>query len=167
MATYVNNLRLEQRKERLEHIERQLKDLYGPLFAFSTALEKAYEAFRSFYRPGIPYWNPPESDSSKVTTADEVTAFHLWVREVFMPLNRQLVQTVVDHSELLEEPEIPQCLLDLLAHVAAYEGIIREWELGNFSHRTPLIRYPNDNLPQYASKHYLRLKKLQAKLQRR
>ena len=84
-----------------------------------------------------------------------------------MPLNRQLVQAIVNHSELLEEPEIPECLLNLLAHVSAYEGIIKEWESNNFSHHAPLVRYPSKELPRYASTHYLRLKKLQANLQRR
>jgi len=167
LAKYLNDLRLAQRKERLEHVEKQLRDLYGPLYALCTALEKAYASFRSFYRPGIPYWDPPESQPSRVTTAEEVAAFHLWVKEVFMPLNRQLVRAVVDHSELLEEPEIPQCLLDLLAHVSAYEGIMKEWELDNYSHHTPLVRYPGKELVPYATRHYLRLKKLQASLQRR
>ena len=167
LAAYLNNLRLEQRKEQLDHIERQLRDVYGPLYAISTAGEKAYESFRSIYRPGVPFWDAPESDLSRVTTAEEVAAFHLWVKEVFMPLNRKLVQAIVNHSELLEEPEIPQCLLNLLAHVSAHEGIIKEWEQGNHSHHTPQLRYPGKELPEYASMHYLRLKRLQASLQRR
>ena len=166
-AKYLNDLRLTQRKERLEHVENQLRDLYGPLFAISKASEKAYESFRSFYRHGIPYWDAPESDPSRVTTPEEVAAFHLWAKEVFMPLNRQLVQTIVNHSDLLEESEIPECLLELLAHVSAYEGLIKEWDANNFSHHTPLIRYPSVELPKYAFTHYLRLKKVQAELQRR
>jgi hypothetical protein len=167
LVKYLNDLKLTQRKERLQHVENQLRDFYGPLFAISQALSKGYESFRSFYRPGLPYWDSPESDPKRVTTPEEVAAFHLWTKEVFMPLNRQLVQTIVNHSDLLEESEIPNCLLDLLAHVSAYEGIIKEWDLNNFSHHTPLIRYPSTEFPQYVSTHYHRLKKLQAKLQGR
>jgi hypothetical protein len=167
LVKYLNDLKLTQRKEQLQHIENQLRDFYGPLFAISKALSKAYESFRSFYRPGIPYWNAPESDPTRTTTPEEVAAFHLWMEEVFMPLDRQLVQIIVHHSDLLEESELPQCLSDLLAHISAYEGIIKEWDLNNYSHHTPLIRYPTDEFPQYVSMHYHRLKNLQAKLQGR
>jgi hypothetical protein len=167
VATYLNGLRLAQRKEQLDLVERQLRDLYGPLVALCTANEMAYhQAFRKLYRPEIPMWDPPREDPARWPTQDEISAFHLWTKEVFMPLNREVFQRIVNHTDLLIEAEMPQCLLDLLAHITAYEGLIKEWEGGNMSHHTPVIRFPGD-LKEYALGHYQRLKEQQARLQGR
>jgi hypothetical protein len=167
LAKYAHDLSLTRRKERLEYIERQLRDLYGPLFALANASEMAYHrAFREFYRPGgIPMWNPPDNDPSRVTTSEEVAAFHQWVRAVFMPNNRRMVTIIIDHTDLLVEDEMPECVLQLLAHVSAYEGIINEWDNKNELHHTPTIRYPGEILA-YASHHYVSLKRQQSELQR-
>ncbi|MER6468031.1 hypothetical protein [Streptomyces collinus] len=37
VVTYLNGLRLTQRQERLARVNRQLSDLYGPLFALTEA----------------------------------------------------------------------------------------------------------------------------------
>jgi len=167
VATYLNGLRLTQRKEQLDLVERQLRDLYGPLVALCTANEMAYhQAFRKLYRPGIPMWDAPRGDPERQPTKEEVSAFHLWTKEVFMPLNREIFERVVHHTDLLIETELPQCLLDLLAHISAYEGLLKEWEDGNLSHHTPVIRFPGE-LKEYASTHYRCLKKEQTRLQGR
>ena len=54
LITYLNNLRLSQRKERLERVNRQLGELYGPLFSLTQASDKAYLAFRNKYRSEYP-----------------------------------------------------------------------------------------------------------------
>lgn len=118
-AKYLNDLRLVQRKERLEYIESQLRNLYGPLFALANAGKVAYyQGFRQLYRPGMPMWDPPTNDPTKVTTQEEVRAYHQWMRAVFIPINKQMVKQIIDHTDLLVEQQMPQCILDLLAHVS-------------------------------------------------
>ena len=46
LVTYLNNLKLSQRTERLERINRQLGELYGPLFALTQSSDRAWKAFR-------------------------------------------------------------------------------------------------------------------------
>jgi hypothetical protein len=100
-ATYLNNLRLAQRKDQLELVDRQLRDLYGPLLALCTANSMAYhKAFRVLYRPGgIPMWDPPDGDPDNWPTKEEVAAFQLWTKEVFMPINREIFQRVVSQTD--------------------------------------------------------------------
>lgn len=50
--------------------------------------------------------------------------------EVFMPVNARIVDVVTNNAELLIEPEMPQCLLDACAHVAAYQAVLKQWEDG-------------------------------------
>ena len=57
LITYRNNLRLNERKDRLDRVTRQLSDFYGPLFATVSASQAAWEVFRNQYRPGGAFWD--------------------------------------------------------------------------------------------------------------
>ena len=63
LITYFNNLRLSQRKEKLERVNSQLRELYGPLFALVNTSEIAWKSFRSVYRPSGAYFNGIEQPS--------------------------------------------------------------------------------------------------------
>jgi hypothetical protein len=46
IATYLNNLQLSRRKDRLERVNRQLSELYGPMFSLTHASSIAWKWFR-------------------------------------------------------------------------------------------------------------------------
>ncbi len=48
---YWNDLRIAERKDRLERTNCQLRDLYGPLFALQRAGAATWQKFRERYRP--------------------------------------------------------------------------------------------------------------------
>jgi len=50
-VTYRTNLRLVQRNDRLERINRQLSEFYGPLLALTRSSDQSWKAFRKRYRP--------------------------------------------------------------------------------------------------------------------
>ena len=47
LLTYRNNLRLSERRDRLDRVSRQLTEFYGPLFATASAGNAAWALFRS------------------------------------------------------------------------------------------------------------------------
>jgi hypothetical protein len=212
LATYFNGLRLAQRKDRLDRVNRQLSELYGPLLALVSASHHSWEAFRRHYRTTTwSYWDPKDPPNQ-----EEEQAWRQWMRHVFMPLNERMMELVVTKADLLEtttttlqeprdrvsedpderitpasdradnrgdgirddrrdrrprgtpgardeigpRPEIPKCLLDLAAHVAAYQAFIAQWDEGNFSDHKSLINFPPDVL-NYATKTFARLKEEQ------
>jgi len=158
-VTYRNNLRLAARNDRLDRLNRQLQELYGPLVALVHAANRSWDVFRSQYRPGGSYWgrDPPP-------TEEEARAWRLWVSTVFMPLNRQMRDAVVTHADLLLEDDVEPCLLDLCAHVAAYEAILERWEGGDYEEHAPPLPFPRDRLSAYAANAYRRLKSQQKAL---
>lgn len=158
MFTYFNNLRLAKRKDRIDRIDRQLRDFYGPLFAIDQASTRVWKAFRTQYRPGGRYWDP-----SDPPTKEEADAWRLWMKEVFMPLNLEVVKIITDHADLLEEAEMPEILLELCAHVYGYIPIMKAWESGDFSWNTSVINFPF-RIRKYAEENYQNLKREQAKL---
>ena len=82
LATYLNNLRLSQRAEKLERVNRQLGELYGPMFALTNASDIAWRAFRSVNRSGKAYFG-----DGKPPSESELQAWRLWISTVFMPVN--------------------------------------------------------------------------------
>lgn len=149
--TYFNNLRLARRKDKLDRIDRQLRDFYGPLFALDQASNIMFVAFTKQWKPSRP------------RTEEDNTRFRLWVAEVFMPLNLQIVKIITEHADLLEEEKMPDILLALCAHVYGYKLIMKSWELGDYTQLSPGIAFPS-KLREYAVEHYQYLKMEQTKL---
>jgi hypothetical protein len=158
--TYLYNLKLSQRKDRLDRVNQQLSDFYGPLLALASSGSSAWEAFRKRYRPGSrSFWSdtPPP-------TPEEEGAWRLWMKEVFMPVNLRIVGVITQHTDLLDESQMPQVLLDACAHVAVYQAIVRKWELGDFSEHVSVINFPGVELTRFAADGFARLKTEQSEL---
>lgn len=158
-AAYINNLRILQRQERLKWVNRQLGELYGPLYALSHASFISWQKFRQSYRPESKFFfaaDPPNET--------DLENWRLWMTTVFMPLNTRMYNLVLEKSELLIEPTLSECLLDLCAHVASYQPIIHQWENADFSEHAPLVNHPGERLLTYAREGYLQLNTEQSKL---
>jgi hypothetical protein len=160
LLTYRNNLRLAQRKDRLDRVTGQLSKFYGPLLALSKASDSAWHEFRRQYRPNVQSFWVPDSPPSE----DEAAAWRLWMTSVFTPFNREMRDLVVNRADLLEEDEVPGCLLDLCAHVAAYEPVLSAWANGDYRKHTATLNFPARELAAYASTAFRRLKAEQNQL---
>lgn len=159
-ATYAYNLKLARRQDRLSRVSRQLSDFYGPLFALSESGASIWDGFRTQYRPdGKSYWDPADPPSEA-----DAEAWRLWMTDVFMPLNRQMVGVVVQKADLLDESEMPEVLLDVCAHVAAYEAVLKQWTRGDFSRNTSVVDFPRRALVRYTRESFRRLKREQNQL---
>ncbi|MFB7756931.1 hypothetical protein ACFC18_46280 [Streptomyces sp. NPDC056121] len=123
-ATYLTNLRLERRKEHLDRVNRQLGELYGPLYAQAEAVDRAWHKFVAVSGN---VWARPFP-----VTSEQAAAWRLWMSTVFMPLNRRMVETVISHADLLRETTIPEPLKELCAHVACYEPLVARWQEDGF-----------------------------------
>ena len=145
IATYLNGLRLARRKDRLDRVSKQLSDFYGPLLALSRATERSWSAF-------------VDAHGSMPSAEDRKAHFRLWMREVFMPLNIRMVDVVTNKADLLDEPYVPELLLELCAHVASYRAILKRWEEGDFSETAAKIPFPGPDLNAYAERTFARLK---------
>jgi hypothetical protein len=161
LCGYVYSLALARRKDELDRINRQLSDLYGPLFALSETGAYVWSSFRTTYRPYQGgYWNVKYGE----VTESQAKAFRLWMEHVFMPLNKTMRDTVIANADLLEGDNMPQCLLDLCAHASAYEALHADWSSGDYSRHRPSVNFPADSLREYASAQFCRLKAEQSRL---
>jgi len=159
-VAYVVNLRLAQRSDQLAWVSRQLSDFYGPLYALVNATEISWRAFRANHRPGGSFWGDPDNPPSEADAA----AWRLWMSLVFMPLNRQMRDLVVTKAQLLDEDQVPDCLLTLCAHVSTYEAILGQWANGDFSEHVSAVPFPRQELTKYAVESFGPLKSKQQRL---
>jgi hypothetical protein len=72
-----------------------------------------------------------------------------------------MMDLVVNRADLLEGTEIPECLLDLCAHVSSYEALLKQWEKGDITENWPIINFPTRELLTYAEQEFCRLKQEQ------
>jgi hypothetical protein len=158
------DLILAQRNDRLVRINRQLSDFYGPLLAFTRASEESWQSFRRQYRPGGgSYWK-----SDPPATVEDAVAWRLWMTTVFVPVHQRMMDLVLMHADLIEEPDMPVCLLVLCAHVAGYQAVLKEWETGEISVKREdnisIVNFPSRELAEYAAAAFSQLKAEQARL---
>lgn len=116
LFTYFYGKRQEQRKNRLERINRQLDELYGPMLAIVQSSQQAWECFLAKHND-----NPKFYKKENNPTSEEVAEFHKWMASVFMPNNEKLYAIITNNTSLMVEDEIPKVLLDLFAHIMEFK----------------------------------------------
>lgn len=161
VATYLNGLYLSKRQAKLERVNQQLRDLYGPLYALSQAEGRSWRAFRRQHRPKGIYWDPKSPPSES-----EAKAWRTYITEVCMPLYQNMEKTYLKHSDLLREETMPSQLMELSAHIAGYRIVTSQWKEGDYSNHLSYFNYPGEKIREYAKRGYLELKAEQAKLLR-
>src|ERR1041384_2548469 len=154
LATYLNNLRLSQRKDKLDRVNRQLSELYGPMFSLTHASNIAWQGFRSKHRPHGAYFDGTELPE------EDLAAWRLWMTTVFMPINTKLYELILNKSDLLIETKMPESLLLLCAHVASYQAVLEQWKNQDYSEHMSVIEYPRQ-IERYAQDSYTKLKGIQ------
>lgn len=159
IAKYLNDLRIIKRKDKLERINRQLKDFYGPLLSLTSSSDASWTVFRLNYRNETKGYfnlkNPP--------TEKEKEIWRTWITTVFHPVNEIIYNKVLENGDLIIESIFPEPLKDLCAHYESYKPVIEQWKKGNYDEHLSLLNYPRDIL-SYAKKSYEHLKNEQQKL---
>jgi hypothetical protein len=157
---YWNAQRLSQRQARLDRVNRQLEELYGPILALSSASAISWSVFRTRYRPDDYYFFEPSVE----LTVEERDAWVAWMKTVFMPSNRSIYQLIVSKTHLLDGDDMPPPLLDFLAHVAGYEVVMDAWSRNDYSQLTSLTNHPGDAFNEYLRTSFSHLKRRQQDL---
>ncbi|MGW3174022.1 hypothetical protein [Streptomyces sp. NPDC001153] len=163
LATYLNNLRLSQRQERLSRVNRQLSEFYGPMLALTETGTQIFNAFmeRAATRPD---GRSPFAAGGEPPTSEELTEWRLWVSTVFLPSIQAMRDIVVTKADLLAERQVPPVLLELSAHVSGYEITAAKWANGDYTQHLSVTPFPGEELTRYVRTSFTRLKEEQASL---
>lgn len=130
LVTYLNNLRLARRADRLKYIAMQLEELYGPLYVITQTGSILYEAYSKRSHD----YNSKEKDIE----------WQLWVKNVFFPLNVELEKIIINKAFLTKENKLHPSILLFLAHNSGYKVLIEKWEKKDFSDLISVVPFPNE-----------------------
>eukprot|EP00775_Hariotina_reticulata_P010439 gene10439-10597_t len=158
---FFNSKVQEERKARIERVNEQLREFYGPLLACVTATKAAYNAMvkqhspdgtmKAFQRACI---DDPDGSEAK--------AYRMWMDKVLQPLNEKAACIIAEHIDLLDAQHVVPELLQLVAHVNTMRVILHKWKDGE-THGWSVISYP-DKLQEYVVNEFARIKARQAQL---
>lgn len=95
--TYLNNLKLARRNDRLTRVNRRLSDFYGPLLALISSREASWNAFGARYGPQGSFWM-----DTPVPAREEAEAWRLWMTPQFMPVNKSMMELVFKHADPID-----------------------------------------------------------------
>jgi hypothetical protein len=123
-----NSRENERRKARLELINRQLSELYAPMYISCVAGRTAHDALMSKLN------RSPDSElfeKNSMPSKIDVDEWMLWMEHVFMPLNTIREKIVLEKFHLLLREDREQALSvsqDLLEHVCWCRAMVAKWK---------------------------------------
>lgn len=154
LITYWNNVRVSKRKEKLELVTKRISEFYGPLYVSTQTGEKALlSLLRKLGKESV-FDKPTEKD---------LIEWRIWVESVFMPINNRIEHLIVEKAYLIQEQEIPTCLLDFIAHYSGLKAVVKKWENGDLSENQSVVNFPSE-IQKYAANSYWQLKEKQLEL---
>ena len=156
-VTKQNELELARRRERLELVDRMINQFYGPLYIATKAGARAHKALQN--KMGKKDLFPQNEMPNERVLAE----WRYWVQSVFVTLNQLREDVILQNAHLIRETEIPECLLDFIAHASAYKTMVAKWNSGDYSEYIPVLGFPQE-IAEYSEKSYVALKTEQAEL---
>ncbi|NEE21624.1 hypothetical protein G3M58_86085 [Streptomyces sp. SID7499] len=112
----------QKREARLHHIEKQLEQLYGPLFFL---LHEGTSSFRDFCQTlGRPYIFGP---GDEISPADLET-WLFWVDNDLMPRNVAIQELLASNAHLIEGPRMPASYLEFIDHHNSWRVSHLRWK---------------------------------------
>jgi hypothetical protein len=137
----------EHRKNQIQIVNTQIEKLYGPLYAFSVANQRAWRELHDKYRSGKTYF----FDDQDKPSAELVEVWRRWMKTVFMPMNLKMESAIIENAQLLDGNRIYPSFVDLIAHVESYKATVAKWKDTDDLHddryrmageNTAVIEYP-------------------------
>ena len=159
LAKYANDIKIANRKDKLERVNRQLKELYGPLLSLLSSSNSSWNKFRNSYRKNAgAYFDPNDPPTER-----EKEIWRNWMQTVFIPNTEKGYEIIIKNGDLIINDEFPKCFKDFCAHVETYRPVLKKWHENDFTEHTALINYPLE-IVAYVEEAYKELKSEQNKL---
>lgn len=130
--------RRERREEAsLSHLQRQIEELYGPLYGlieFGTAIREIEEQ-------RLPKASRNDDGSPKDEQGGRVLQF--FREHYYLPLNKQMIELIRTKLYLLDSDAIPKSFTNFIRHAAQFESFHQLWKEADIStHGVKPIKYP-------------------------
>jgi hypothetical protein len=160
LLSFIHSRQLQRRQARLERLNAQLRDFYGPLYAIFQANRIAHLRFVDTLRPGSSALFAPDV---RPLNDEELRLWRLWAESAHRHRSTPAYEVIISSAHLLIEDEMPECLLKFCAHKAGYDVLIERWKQGDYREHLSVVRHPGDELLDYLQQSFTTLKREQAR----
>ena len=141
VIAYVSAIAAESRRRRLDRIDQQIRELYGPLLILAITNDGAWIAFEKSAENMPGSLDQYYSRFWRMETPEQ-THWRNWVEHVFTPLNDEMTQTIKKHAHLVDGRSFPETFAVLAGHLGGVKAMVAEWNAGQFNLFGPPERYP-------------------------
>jgi hypothetical protein len=155
LLSFIYSRQLQRRQARLERLNAQLRDVYGPLYAIFQANHIAHLRFVDTLRPGSSTLFAPDVPP---LNDEERRLWRLWAESAHRHRSTPAYEVIISSAHLLIEDEMPECLLKFCARKAGYDVLIERWKQGDYREHLSVVRHPGDELHDYLQQSFTRLK---------
>lgn len=122
---------------RIARIDRQIQNLYGPMYAQLQVSNSAWERFWEIHRPS--HGENAYFVEGIQNSEEELKIWRVWIENVFHPSNSAIAKAIVANAHLIDgrkqfkadnhetyetNPAFPREFRDFLAHVHTYDAVI-------------------------------------------
>lgn len=160
--TYFHKWYFDNKANQLDRVNRQLKELYGPLYIRLKASQETWDAFWQKHRPS--HGRSHYFGANVEVTEKEKEVWRNWMTNVFEPTNAKTEEVILSNIDLLDSNEIPEAFVKALAHIAAYKAVLADWEKENYETHVSVNNWPSRELLAVVKPEYEKLKLKQKKL---
>lgn len=117
----------------LDRLNRQLSELYGPLYALYEEGERNWMLFVACFSHDSRPWSkrtflPSGSDEFAPPNTNCMIEYRRRMKHLFMPTNTKMEELIIQHADLIVGTRMPSEFSDFLAHVAAAKLLMHRWK---------------------------------------
>ncbi|MFA0307640.1 hypothetical protein AB4543_17305 [Vibrio splendidus] len=156
VITYIHKWYFDKKSNQLDRVNRQLKELYGPLYVRLIASQETWDAFIKKHKPA--HGKKNYFGTNLEVTDREKEVWRNWMTNVFEPINAKTEEVILNNIDLLDSNEIPEAFVKALAHISAYKAVLADWEKGKFETHVSVNNWPSQELLLVVKPEYEKLK---------
>lgn len=110
VITYFHKWYFDKKANKLDRVNKQIRELYGPLYARLMASEATWKAFWEKYRPS--HGQSSYFVNNTNVTEEEKKIWRNWMTNVFELFNAKTEKLILKNIDLLEADQIPKSFID-------------------------------------------------------
>jgi len=146
-AKYFIEKHFQKQNKKLEYIDKQINEFYGPLYILLKTGKSIFGNLIS------------KNNSALSFIVNNSVDWQLWIKNVFIPMNLKIEKLILEKGYLMIEDTSNDYFDDFMIHSSKYKILAEKWNQNDFSRchtdkafPSKLIKYSEDSLNKLRNK---------------
>lgn len=116
----LKDTKILREQEAMEHLQRQIEELYSPLLALIQQSRLIYQVATKKI-PSI------QKDIKQIVSSHEADMYRYFVEKYFLPINLQIAELIRAKIYLISDDKVPDSFLHFFEHQLQFDCLHRLW----------------------------------------